>query len=476
MEQGSARPNRRRHARADVLVAAPAPWAIVERRLTRCAVGAMVAVGMGCGGAAKVETAPLDQRSAAPIGGPTVAGPSYAFVNGQWFTGVGFRHGTLYAVNGVFADRAPARIDSTIDLAGGFVIPPFGDAHTHNLDAPSNVPLLRDAYIREGTFYVQVLGNSRSRADSSRAQFNRPCALDVAYANGGLTSTLSHPFLAFEPFAMGLSNPRQWNSHAAEIRASRLRENDGYWFIDREADVAAKWPGVLAGRPDLIKLFLLDASESPPAAADTGLPTGHGLKPSLVPEIVRRAHNAGLRVAAHVETARDFEIALGAGVDILAHMPGYGLQSQDRSISEAAARLAAERRVVVIPTVNLALPAQGPDSAATVERRRELQRRNLALLMAQGVRLAVGSDWYGRTAWGEIEALRALELWDNAGLLRLWAGETPQAIFPRRRLGRLEPGYEASFLVLSDDPLRRFEALRDIRFRVKQGCLVSAHM
>ncbi len=454
------------------------PRKLSARCVTRCAAAVLLAVTAGCVGAARLETAPSDQRPAAPIPSPRVAGPSYAFVNGQWFTGVGFRRVTLYAVNGVFEDRRPARIDSTIDLAGGFVIPPFGDAHTHNLDAPSNVAPLREAYVREGTFYVQVLGNSRSRADQARAQFNRPCALDVAYANGGLTSTLGHPFLAFEPFAMGLNNPREWRAHAAEIRKSRLLENDGYWFIDTESDLGERWPRILAGRPDLLKLFLLDASESPPLPVDTGLPPRHGLKPSLVPEIVRRAHGAGLRVAAHVETAKDFEIALGAGVDIFAHLPGYAMDLDERAdvrvISEAAARLAGEREVVMAPTVNLGLAARGADSAATVERRRELQRRNLSLLMRHGVRVVVGSDWYGRTAWLEIEALRALGLWDNLGLLRLWAEATPQAIFPRRRLGRLEPGYEASFLVLADDPLRRLEALRDIRLRVKQGCLVPA--
>jgi imidazolonepropionase-like amidohydrolase len=447
------------------------------RCISRCAATALLVATAGCGaGPARVETAASEQRIGAPAPSLRVAGPSYAFVNGQWFTGTGFRRGTLYAVNGVFEDRPPARVDSTIDLAGGFVVPPFGDAHTHNLDAPSSVDALREAYVREGTFYVQVLTNSRSGADAARAQFNRPCALDVAYANGGLTSTLSHPFLAYEPFAMGLFNPREWRAHAAEIRKSRLRENNAYWFIDTEADVDAKWPRILAGHPDLIKIFLLDASESAPAPADTGLPSGHGLKPSLVPEIVQRAHAVGLRVAAHVETAKDFEIAARAGVDIFAHLPGYAMTREERAdlreIGETAARLAGERGVVVTPTATISLAAPGPDSAASVERRRDLQRRNLTLLMKQGARVAVGSDWYGQTAWREIEALRNLGLWDNLGLLRLWAEATPQAIFPTRRLGRLEPGYEASFLVVAEDPLRRLEALRDIKLRVKQGCVV----
>ena len=448
----------------------------------RCAIrsgaATLLIASAGCSaGASRLETTAEEPQLHAQAPGWTVASPSFAFVNGQWFTGTGFRRGTLYAVNGVFEDQPPARVDSTIDLAGGFVVPPFGDAHTHNLDAPSTVEALRDAYVREGTFYVQVLTNTQTGAQAARPRFNRPCALDVVYGNGGLTSTLSHPFMAYEPYAMGLYNSREWRGRAAEIRKSRLRENDAYWFIDTETDLHAKWPKILAGRPDLIKIFLLDASESPPPPADTGLPSGRGLKPSLVPEIVRRAHAVGLRVAAHVETAKDFEIAVQAGVAIFAHLPGYSMSREERAdlreIGEDAARLAGERRVVVTPTVNLSLAGRGPDSAATVERRRDLQRRNLALLMRHGVRVAVGSDWYGQTAWREIDALRGLGLWDNLGLLKLWAEATPQAIFPMRRVGRLEPGYEASFLVLSHDPLKELAALRDIRLRVKQGCVVS---
>jgi hypothetical protein len=141
--------------------------------------------------------------AASPLTAGPVAGPALAFVNGRWFTGEGFEPRTFYSVNGVLETRAPARIDRTIDLAGGFVIPPFGDSHTHNLDGAFRIDTMVAGYVREGTFYVQVLTNTRSGADAVRAMFNRPCALDVAHANGGLTSTLSHPFLAYEPRAMG---------------------------------------------------------------------------------------------------------------------------------------------------------------------------------------------------------------------------------------------------------------------------------
>jgi hypothetical protein len=408
------------------------------------------------------------------------AGPAYAFINGQWFDGTQFEPRTYYSVNGVLDERRPPRVDSTIDLHGGFVIPPFADAHTHNLDGPFNLDAMVAAYVKEGTFYVQVLTNTQTGAHQVYWQFNHPCALDVAYANGGLTSTLSHPFQAYEPRAAGFYDPSVWRQHWAEIRKSRKLENDAYWFIDSVPDLTAKWPGILAGRPDLIKIFLLNASETAqPAPPDSFDFSGHGLRPSLVPLIVRRAHDAGLRVAAHIETAADFELAVRAGVDILAHAPGYEMNQNesvaDRELSDAVATLAGERGIVVTPTASLALiPSvpNDPDSATEVQRRQALQRRNIALLLRHGVRIAVGSDWYGRTARREFDALRGLGLWDNLGLLKMWSETTPRSIFPTRRIGRLQPGYEASFLVLDRDPIEDLDGLRNIRLRVKQGCMM----
>ncbi len=47
-----------------------------------------------------------------------------------------------------------------IDLRNGYVILPFGDAYTtHDLEGTFNLERENNAYLEEGTFYVQVLGN-----------------------------------------------------------------------------------------------------------------------------------------------------------------------------------------------------------------------------------------------------------------------------------------------------------------------------
>jgi hypothetical protein len=413
---------------------------------------------------------PADARDLAP-------GPSFAYLNGKWLTGDRFVSKPMYSSGGTFMERRPAAIDSTIDLGGGYVIPPFGDAHTHNLDGPFNLDSIRARYIREGTFFVQVMTNAAARTSDVRGRFNRPCDLDVAYANGGLTSTLSHPFLAYEPRAMTSIPPgADWTPYAAAIRKSRIRLGDAYWFIDSLPDLERSWPGILAARPDLIKIFLLDAVEVPGPMPETGLPSGRGLRPSLVAPIVRRAHAAGLRVAAHIETAADARIAIDAGVEMLAHLPGYLMSEQDDptryEIDTATARIAGERGVVVTPTLVWSRDPGGSTAPAAVEARIRLQARNIRRLRSAGAHIVIGSDRFGSTAAGEFQEFAALGLWSNVELVSLWSTETTRAIFPTRRLGRLEPGYEASFLVLAADPLTSLDALRQIRLRVKQGCVL----
>jgi imidazolonepropionase-like amidohydrolase len=245
------------------------------------------------------------------------------------------------------------------------------------------------------------------------------------------------------------------------------------------ADLNSKWPEIRAGNPDVIKIFLLDASENAaPPPADSTLQSGHGLKPSLVPHIVRRAHASGLRVAAHIETARDFEIGVDAGVDIFAHVPGYGLDLEDDAgpflISNAVARRAGARGVAVTPTVSwIWLLQNSPDSARIVAQRIDVMTRNIQTLMRHGVRIIAGSDRFGLTNTAEHAAQRRLGLWDGRGLLDMWTATTAQSMFPQRRIGELRDGYEASFIALRSNPLTDSTALSNITMRVKQGCSIS---
>ena len=80
-----------------------------------------------------------------------------------------------------------------------------------------------------------------------------------------------------------------------------------------------------------------------------------GMNPALVPEIVRRAHWAGLKVSAHIYTATDFRNAVNGGVDLVAHFPGTGYDEKlgpaAFKITEADAVAAAQHHVRVLTTL-----------------------------------------------------------------------------------------------------------------------------
>ena len=98
-----------------------------------------------------------------------------------------------------------------------------------------------------------------------------------------------------------------------------------YYTIDSEKDLNDKWPTILADKPDFIKTYLANSEDFGKQSTNSKYKLRTGLNPTLLPIIIAKAHKAGLKVAAHVETAFDFRIALNAGVDEVAHMPGFYL-------------------------------------------------------------------------------------------------------------------------------------------------------
>jgi imidazolonepropionase-like amidohydrolase len=158
-------------------------------------------------------------------------------------------------------------------------------------------------------------------------------------------------------------------------------------------------------------------------------------------------------------------------------MPGFRGDERVRLVNpapylltDADAQDAARRGVVVVTTLGGAadLDPAGPDSL-TRRGLDALHRRNLATLWRAGVRLALGSDSYRDDSKGEAAYLHGLGVFPESALVQLWSRDTPRAIFPRRAVGRLDAGNEASFLVLACDPLARFACTSEIRLRVKDG-------
>lgn len=400
----------------------------------------------------------------------------YVFVNGRWFDGEGFQPDTWYAVQGRLTRQAPSGPVESVDLSGLYLVPPFGEAHNHNVEGPWNVQAVVQRYLQDGVFYVKNPNDVRDFAQQITHAINVPTSIDATFAHAGITGRGGHPIALYEDvLRVGRYEP------AVGLLGRGWFENRSYVVVDTEADLEAKWPMIVSGRPDFLKVYLVH-SEDDGAEVQAGQ---HrlGLHPALVPGIVARARAAGLQVTAHVETAADFRQAVRAGVDELAHVPGWllqGPQDAERArLTEEDARVAAANKVRVVTTsvAGQAMPSlggyhqhghhsghgPGPEGAAS-----DVLRDNLRLLQGAGVSLVIGSD-HAETSLAEVLHLRTLHLFDNRTLLKMWCEATPAAIFPERRIGRFAEGYEASFLALAGNPIEDFEQVRAIRRRFKQG-------
>ena len=400
----------------------------------------------------------------------------YEFKNGRWFDGRSFRKTTFYSVLGRLTTQRPSRINETIDLKDGFVIPPFADAHSHHFDSSYNIDQQIETYLRDGVFYAAVQTNLRSGAVAVANKVNKPGSVDVAYSHGALTSSFGHGVEVYEGLALfrrpGAINPEE----VKKLRESHVRENDAYYVIDSADDLERKWPTILKGRPDFIKVYLLTSEEYESRRKRTDTIGDRGIDPKLLPSIVKKARAASLRVSAHVDTVTDYRIALGAGVDQMAHLPGYYIGPDDNpltyKLSDTDARQTAKTRtwVIVAPVAyEMFNPKSSSYDRATASRTDEVRVHNLKLLLAHKAPLAFGSDRYGNTPVDDVLYLHKLGVFSSLELLKIWSESTPRMIFPHRKIGRLANGYEASFLVLAGNPLENFNHIRNIRMRFKQG-------
>ena len=408
---------------------------------------------------------------------------NYELDGGWWFDGTGFVRQKLYVVNGVFQKKRPAHIDNVIKLGDLYIVPPFGDAHSHAFANPGTIAEVVQSNLRDGIFYGLSLLNPIKGKRAVADQVNKPSSIDVAYSDAGLTATLGHPILSEEVNANGYS----WDALQAnwsKLLKSHTAEGETYFVIDNLDDLQKKWPQIIASKPDIIKIFLLFTEEFEKRRQSTTTMNDRGLDPSLVPAIVERAHRSGLRVAAHIETAADFRVAVSAGVDVIAHLPGLepkeGEDPMRYELTEADAKLAHDKGTSVVATAWLAERLAAPKpwlsdaakqaNAAQFERAKQIQRHSLQTLMRYGVPIAIGPDLF-ENAVTEAFYLQSLGVFDTRTLLVMWSQTTPQLIFPKRKIGRLSPNYEASLLALSCNPLNDFACTRKITIRMKQGHL-----
>lgn len=392
---------------------------------------------------------------------------SYQFINGNWFDGKGFRRRSFYAVNGILTSKKPAKLDETINLKYGYVIPPFAEGHNHWLE-PQAVDEYIHNYLRDGVFYVKDEANLPYIVSQFRDKLNRPTSVDFITALQGFTGSGGHPLEIIRQFKEFGVIPKDWTESDFDGKAVMI--------VDDAKDIPSRWSQLVKGKPDFVKAFLLYSEEY---GKHKDNPKKTGLDPKLLPEIVRRAHEAGLYVSVHIDTATDFHNALVSGADEIAHLPLVDFDRKTGNerflIRKDDARLAAKRGVRVITTLGWLKGDEdfANDAQRTEDVKQQIIIPNLRLLKRYGVKMLVGSDQFRQTVVPEILLINSLKVFTTLELLKMSCEATPQAVFPKRKIGLLRDGYEASFLVLDRNPLTNFGQIKNINLRFKQGYFIE---
>jgi hypothetical protein len=385
-----------------------------------------------------------------------------AWRNGAWFDKTEFQRVDVYSVGDRLTLKTPSRINRTVDLTGRFLIGAFGEAHNHNIPSDDTERTIR-AYLGRGIFYVMIQTNVPQAPARLKGLINRPDSVDVLFSNGSFTAPGGHPSaLVRRNIANGGMTSEDLDG--GFIHAVRSRED-----IDRVWSTRIKQQ-----QPDFIKLTLV-YSEDRVAGVPRPDSDRHGLDPSLASYLVDKAHGDRLRVSAHVESAYDFDVAVAAGADLIAHMPGFWWNA-DRikakgtgiyRLSEDAVRRAARQGTVVITTVGTEdLRNATADTRAQVI---DVLRWNFDILKRHGVRIAIGSDQSRSSSVPEALMIAQAGLMTSAELLQSLSVTTPAAIFPQRAPFGLAEGAPASFLAFDRSPLDDLESITRINLRVKAG-------
>lgn len=388
------------------------------------------------------------------------------FKNGSVFNGSSFERKTFYVIDRFISFTAPGIIDSVIDLEHKFIIPPYGEAHNHNMDDYITDVKINN-YLSRGIFYVKVPNILPRSRENTVSKINIHNSVDAVFANGGLTASGGHPLgLVKRNMARGIFKPEDG-------------EGQFYHTIDDIDELENKWKQIVSGKPDFIKTYLLYSEEYEARKNDTTFFAWKGLSPIVLKAIVTKAHNAGLSVSTHIETAADFKHAVQADVDEINHFPGFRPQVAYMNklsiyqIQEEDAKIAGEKKITVVTTLaGVLITINSLEEDIKLELKNILAT-NIALLKKYNVPIAIGSDNYGGTSLDEAIILAKSELFSNLELLKMWTETTVATIYPKKKLGSITDGYLANFLVLQKNPIDHFDNFQSISLMYKEGKLLT---
>lgn len=335
-----------------------------------------------------------------------------------------------------------------IDAAGGTLIPGLIDAHSHTFLGGL------DRALAFGVTTELDMGNAPAVAAHLREEQAKPGGAP------GRADVFSAGNLATAPEGHG-------TQYGLPIPTLAKPEQAPAWVDARIAEGS-----------DYIKIVIEDLS-----AYGKTRPT---LNPETVAALVQAAHGRGKLAVVHVSTAATARQAIEAGADGLVHL------FTDKAADPGFAKLAAERKAFVIPTLTVLESANGIAAGRTIIEDPRLRPWLVASevehlkgffpvktdggmpvaldtvrqLAAAGVAILAGSDTPNPGTAHGVSLHREMELLVQAGLTPeqalAAATSAPARAFRLSDRGRIAPGLRADLVLVAGDPLRDITETRSI--------------
>lgn len=222
---------------------------------------------------------------------------------------------------------------------------------------------------------------------------------------------------------------------------------------------------------DLIKLMItggvLDAKEK-------GVPGELKMSPETVRAVCDKAHAAGYKVAAHVESPEGVRVALENGVDSIEH----GAKPDEEIL-----RLFKEKNAFLCTTISPALPYALFDRTLTNATEVEQYNGNVVFegiiacakaAIANGIPVVLGNDvgcpWITQyDFWRELYYFHKYVGVSNAFALYTATKRSAELLGIGDETGSIEKGKCADFIVTKNNPLDDLRALRSLDYVVARG-------
>jgi imidazolonepropionase-like amidohydrolase len=279
--------------------------------------------------------------------------------------------------------------------------------------------------------------------------------------------------------------------------------------------------GIIDGKgPMALGIIQADTKEEAIKAVDTYKARGFGqikiyssMKPAIVKAVCDEAHKLGLTVTGHIPNGMSLKAGVDSGMNMVNHVQYvYSMMKRnkdrsvnfDDSVSKAAIKFLADRKVVIDPTVGvyemayrnvkdditkmepafytLPLPLQtqfkntGEDSATVARLKPMLEslRQIVKRLYDAGVPIVAGTDM----GFPGFSVDRELEIYVGAGLTPAQALKTAtitpaQVMGLDKQTGSIATGKNADLIIVDGNPLHNISAVRKVKVVIKGGKVYS---